>query len=202
VSMLRQPTLDDAGRERAMEIIERNLRSQQQLIADILEVSQIIRCQMRLEMRPVDVVEAVRAAIDSVAPTAAAKHQELNTSIPGEPVLVAGDAERLQQVFWNLLSNAVKYTPRNGRISVSITGSPSEIEVTVRDTGVGIRPDVLPHIFERFRQGETGPTREYGGLGLGLAIVRHLTEMHGGAVRAESTGTGQGAAFIVTLPRA
>jgi signal transduction histidine kinase len=185
-----------------MEIIERNLRSQQQLIADILEVSQIIRGQMRLEMRPVDVVQAVTAAMDSVAPTAAAKHQTLNANLLPGPVQVGGDFERLQQVFWNLLSNAVKYTPRGGHIDVTLQASPSEIEVVVRDTGVGMAPDVLPHIFERFRQGESGPTREYGGLGLGLAIVRHLIDMHGGTVHAESEGLGKGASFIVILPRA
>ena len=202
VSMLKQPALEDARRERAMEIIDRNLRSQQQLISDILEVSQIIRGQMRLEMRPVDVVQAVTAAMESVAPTAAAKHQALRADLPAHPLLVAGDPERLQQVFWNLLSNAVKYTPREGHIDVTLETSPSEIEVVVRDTGVGIEADVLPHIFERFRQGESGPKREYGGLGLGLAIVRHLVDMHGGSVRAESAGLGHGASFIVTLPRA
>ena len=201
VSMLKQPSLEEAQRERAMEIIERNLRSQQQLISDILEVSQIIRGQMRLEMRPVDVIQAVTAAIESVAPTAAAKHQTLKANLLPGPVLVAGDPERLQQVFWNLLSNAVKYTPRDGHIDVNLQTSPSEIEVVVRDTGVGMAPDVLPHIFERFRQGESGPRREYGGLGLGLAIVRHLIDMHGGSVRAESDGGGKGASFIVTLPR-
>jgi PAS domain S-box-containing protein len=202
VSMLKQPALDDAQRERAMEIIERNLRSQQQLIADILEVSQIIRGQMRLEMRPVDVVQAVTAAMESVAPTAAAKHQELKANVLPGSLLVAGDAERLQQVFWNLLSNAVKYTPRQGHIDVTMEASASEIEVIVRDTGVGMSADVLPHIFERFSQGDSGPKREYGGLGLGLAIVRHLVDMHGGSVRAESPGIGRGASFIVTLPRA
>ena len=202
VTMLREPSLDDARRARAMEIIDRNLRSQQQLISDILEVSQIIRGQMRLEMHPVDVTQSVAAALESVGPTAAAKHQELKADLAPGPLLVAGDPERLQQVFWNLLSNAVKYTPRDGRIHVSMHASTSDIEVTVRDTGVGMAPDVLPYIFERFRQGESGPTREYGGLGLGLAIVRHLTEMHGGSVRAESGGAGQGATFTVTLPRA
>jgi len=201
MSMLRRPSLDDAARDRAMEIIERNLRSQQQLISDILEVSQIIRGQLRLEMRPVNVVNAMTAAIESVAPTAAAKHQELTWSAPPIAYQVAGDPGRLQQVFWNLLSNAVKYTPREGRIVVSMHATATEIEVNVTDTGVGMKPELLPHIFERFRQGESGPTREYGGLGLGLAIVRHLVDMHGGSVRAESDGTGRGASFIVTLPR-
>jgi PAS domain S-box-containing protein len=201
VTMLRQNALDEAGRERAMEVIDRNLKSQQQLIADILEVSQIIRGQLRLEMRPVDVVQAVMAAMESVSPTVAAKHQELVSELAPAPLLVAGDASRLQQVFWNLLSNAVKYTPRNGRIDVSVSATASEVDITVKDTGIGIAPDVLPHIFERFRQGESGPTREFGGLGLGLAIVRHIVEMHGGTVRAASSGTGNGASFTVALPR-
>jgi PAS domain S-box-containing protein len=201
VSMLRQQSLDDAGRERAMEIIERNLRSQQQLIADILEVSQIIRGQMRLDMHPVDLVQAVGAALESVMPTAGAKHQTLTSDIAESAILVAGDASRLQQIFWNLLSNAVKYTPRDGQIHVVVSNTPSEASVTISDSGIGISADVLPHIFERFRQGESGPTREFGGLGLGLAIVRHLVEMHGGTVRAASEGTGKGASFTVTLPR-
>ena len=202
LSMLRKPVLDEAGRERAMAIIERNLNSQQQLVSDILEVSQIIRGQMRLDLKPVDVIDAVSAAIDSVAPTAVAKHQTVTRAFPPGPCLVAGDAERLQQVFWNLLSNAVKYTPREGRIEVAVTQRDGEVEVVVRDWGNGIEPDVLPHIFDRFRQGDSGPTRKYGGLGLGLSIVRHLTEMHGGSVRAESGGLGQGSAFVVTLPPA
>jgi PAS domain S-box-containing protein len=202
VSMLKQPALDDVQRERAIEIIERNLRSQQQLISDILEVSQIIRGQMRLEMRPVDVVQAVTAAMESVAPTAAAKHQTLKANVLPGSILVAGDPERLQQVFWNLLSNAIKYTPRDGHIDITVEATPTEVEVIVRDTGVGMAPDLLPHIFERFRQGESGPRREYGGLGLGLAIVRHLIDMHGGSVHAESEGAGKGASFVVTLPRA
>jgi PAS domain S-box-containing protein len=199
-SMLRQDALDDAGRIRAFDIIERNAKSQQQLINDILDVSKIIRGQLRLDLQPVNLVEAVRAAMDGVRPTAEAKHQALNAALPDQPVVVAGDLERLQQVFWNLLSNALKYTPRNGEITVTIAPNQGDVHVTVRDTGVGIAPDVLPYVFERFRQGEGGPAREFGGLGLGLAIVRHLTEMHGGTVGAQSEGAGLGAAFTVTLP--
>jgi signal transduction histidine kinase len=199
-SMLRQDALDGDGRQRALEIIERNARSQQQLINDILDVSKIIRGALRLDMQPINVIESLRAALDAVGPTAYAKHQSLTATLPEEPVVVAGDRERLQQVFWNLLSNALKYTPQQGQIDVVLAASNGDVDVTVRDTGVGIAPDVLPHVFERFRQGEGGPTRQFGGLGLGLAIVRHLTEMHGGAVRAFSRGTGHGATFTVTLP--
>ncbi len=189
-----------SGRERALEIIERNARSQQQLINDILDVSKIIRGQLRLELQPVNVVESVRAVIDSVGPTAQAKRQALTAALPEEPVLVAGDRERLQQIFWNLLSNALKYTPQKGEIEVALTSNHETVDVTIRDNGIGIAPAVLPHVFERFRQGEGGPAREFGGLGLGLAIVRHLAEMHGGSVRAQSDGTGRGATFTVTLP--
>jgi PAS domain S-box-containing protein len=199
-SMLKQDALDDAGRERALEIIERNARSQQQLVSDILDVSKIIRGQLRLELQPVNVVDSVRAAIESVGPTIDAKRQSFTTALPEEPVIVAGDRERLQQIFWNLLSNALKYTPKKGQIDVVISCNDGEVDVTVRDTGIGIAADVLPHVFERFRQGEGGPGREFGGLGLGLAIVRHLTEMHGGGVRAFSKGVGHGATFTVTLP--
>jgi len=201
-SMLKQDALDDKGRAHALEVIERNARSQQQLINDILDVSKIIRGELRIEMQPVNILDSLRGVIESVMPTAAAKHLSLTAALPGTPIFVAGDRERLQQVFWNLLSNAVKYTPRGGRIDIVLVATTSEIEVVVRDNGVGMGPDVLPHIFERFRQGESGPTREYGGLGLGLAIVRHLIDMHGGSVRAESGGVGKGSSFIVTLPRA
>jgi PAS domain S-box-containing protein len=199
-SMLKQDALDPAGRQRALDVIERNARSQQQLINDILDVSKIIRGQLRLEMQPVNVVESVRAVVDSVGPTADAKRQSLNVSLPAAPVLVTGDRERLQQIFWNLLTNALKYTPQKGEIDVALAPNHDSVNVTVRDTGVGIAADVLPYVFERFRQGESGPAREFGGLGLGLAIVRHLTEMHGGSVRAVSEGAGRGATFIVTLP--
>jgi PAS domain S-box-containing protein len=201
-SMLRQQSLDDEGRRRAIEIIERNARSQQQLIGDILEVSQIIRGQLRLDMQAIDLVDVMRTAVESANPTATARRQELRTVLPDRPLTINGDRERLQQVFWNLLSNAMKYTPRQGRIEVSTSVDAHEVFVHVRDTGVGIAPEVLPHIFERFRQGETGPTREFGGLGLGLAIVRHLVEAHGGSVRAESRGAGQGSTFTVALPLA
>jgi PAS domain S-box-containing protein len=201
-SMLRQQSLDDEGRRRAIEIIERNARSQQQLIGDILEVSQIIRGQLRLDMQALDLMEIMRTALESANPTATARRQDLHAVLADGPVLINGDRERLQQIFWNLLSNAMKYTPRQGRIDVTTTCDAHEVFVHVRDTGVGIAPEVIPHIFERFRQGETGPTREYGGLGLGLAIVRHLVEAHGGSVRAESAGVGQGSTFTVALPLA
>ena len=201
-SMLRQQSLDDEGRAGAIEIIERNAKSQQQLIGDILEVSQIIRGQLRLDMQQLDLVSVLRAAVESANPTANLRRQELRTQLPVEPVLIHGDRERLQQIFWNLLSNAMKYTPRQGKIAIAMALDQHDVTVRIKDTGVGIAADVLPHIFERFRQGEQGPTREYGGLGLGLAIVRHLTEAHGGTVRADSDGAGRGSTFTVSLPLA
>ena len=199
-SILRKNALDDQGRTRAVEVIERNARSQQQLVNDILEVSRIIRGQLRLELATIDLVETVRAAVDSVRPSVAAKHQAMVADYPASPVMVSADRERIQQVFWNVLSNATKYTPRDGSIHVSIAPDSTEVAVVVRDNGIGIAPNVLPHIFERFRQGDATTTREYGGLGLGLAIVRHLVEAHGGAVRADSEGLGRGSAFTVVLP--
>jgi signal transduction histidine kinase len=126
----------------------------------------------------------------------------LRATLPPQPIIVNGDRERVQQIFWNLLSNAVKYTPRQGLVEVLVSSDDHEVYVQVRDSGVGIAQEVLPHIFERFRQGDAGPTREHGGLGLGLAIVRHLVEAHGGTVSAESAGVGRGATFIVALPLA
>jgi PAS domain S-box-containing protein len=199
-SILRKSALDDEGRTRAVEVIERNARSQQQLVNDILEVSRIIRGQLRLELTTIDLVETIRAAVESVRPSVAAKHQAMVADYPTSPVMVSADRERLQQVFWNVLSNATKYTPRDGSIHVRIAPDSTEVAVVVRDNGIGIAPNLLPHIFERFRQGDATTTREYGGLGLGLAIVRHLVEAHGGAVRADSEGLGQGSAFTVVLP--
>ena len=153
-------------------------------------------------MQAVNVVDVLRAAIESANPTAAAKRQELSASLPEMQVTVSGDRERLQQIFWNLLSNAMKYTPRLGRIDVAVSSDQQEVAIIVRDSGIGIAPEVLPHIFERFRQGASGPSREFGGLGLGLAIVRHLVEAHGGSVRARSDGVGLGAEFTVAFPLA
>jgi signal transduction histidine kinase len=199
--LLRQQTLDEPGREHALEVIERNARKQQQLIDDLLEVSQIVRGELHLDMQRVNLVDVVRAAIASVAPASQARRQSLDVDVPRERILVSGDQGRLQQILWNLLSNAVKYTPRGGEVRIDVAEGPHDVVVSVRDTGVGIPPEVLPHIFERFRQGVSGTTREHGGLGLGLAIVRHLIEAHGGTVHARSDGHGRGSTFTITLPR-
>jgi CheY-like chemotaxis protein len=202
--MLRSGGLDEATVARAIETIDRNAKVQNQLIEDILDVSRIVAGKFHLDMRSVDLVRVVEAAVDTVAPTAATKGVELRQELDPEvrPVCPAvGDPERLQQVVWNLLTNAVKFTPKGGAVTVELRREedPGEVVLVVRDTGIGIAPDFLPHIFERFRQAGTG-TRRAGGLGLGLSIVRHIVEMHGGNVQAESAGEGQGAIFTVRLP--
>jgi PAS domain S-box-containing protein len=200
LQILRQEAIDTEKRSHALDIIERNATAQQQIINDILEVSQIVRGQLRLEMQPLDMGAAVRAAVDSVRPSTLAKRQTVVVEGPPVGPFVSADQARVQQMLWNLLANATKYTPREGRIDIGVAVVDNDVEITVRDNGIGIAAHALPYVFERFRQGHAGPTREYGGLGLGLAIVRHLADMHGGAVRAASDGAGCGAAFTLSLP--
>jgi PAS domain S-box-containing protein len=202
--MLRTGGLDEATVARAIETIDRNAKVQNQLIEDILDVSRIVAGKFHLEMRPIDLVRIVEAACDTVAPAAATKGVELKQDLdptvrPCCPAI--GDPDRLQQVVWNLLTNAVKFTPKGGTVTVSVRrqDNPAEFEIVVSDTGNGIAPDFLPHIFERFRQAGTGARRQ-GGLGLGLSIVRHIVESHGGTVMAASAGEGQGSAFTIRLP--
>ena len=200
VQMLRSGIVPEEKRPRALETIERNARAQAQLIEDLLDVSRILTGKMRLDVVTLELVDVVNAALDSVRPAAEAKEiriqPELETTIG--PFL--GDPHRLQQVVWNLLSNAVKFTPKGGRIHVSLRRERSAAVFTVQDTGQGIPRDFLPHVFERFRQAEATTTRRHGGLGLGLSIVRHLVEMHGGTVEAYSEGEGKGSSFTVRLP--
>jgi PAS domain S-box-containing protein len=198
--MLRADKLDGATSARALEAIERNAKSQAQLIEDLLDVSRIISGKLRLDVRSVELPLVIEAAIDAVRPAAEAKQIRLQTVLDPRAGPVAGDSDRLQQVVWNLLSNAVKFTPKGGRVQVRLERINSHVEVTVSDTGKGISADFLPYLFDRFRQEDGTPSRKYGGLGLGLAIVRHLSELHGGTVSAESAGEGQGAAFRVSLP--
>jgi signal transduction histidine kinase len=198
--MLSAGGLDEAAARRGIESIERNAKAQSQLIEDILDVSRITSGKLRLEVRPVNLADVVEEAIDAVLPAAEAKGVRLRRVLDSEENIVSGDPARLQQVVWNLLSNAVKFTPRGGRIQIRLERTDSHAEVVVSDTGQGIRPDVLPHVFERFTQADSSSTRTYGGLGLGLSIVRHLVEMHGGTVEAESAGEGLGATFTVRLP--
>ena len=198
--LLRSPNLDPASAERALDAIERSTKTLGQLIEDLLDVSRIVTGKLRLQARPVRLPGVIRAAMEAVEPAALAKGVSLDTRIDPEVAAVLGDPDRMQQVLWNLLSNAIKFTPRGGRVSVGLMARNSDVVITVADTGVGIKREFLPHVFERFRQAESSTNRGYGGLGLGLAIVRHLVELHGGSVVVESDGEGQGATFIVRLP--
>ncbi|HYG81954.1 MAG TPA: PAS domain S-box protein [Pyrinomonadaceae bacterium] len=198
--MLRMMDLDEATAAHALETIERNAQAQAQLVEDLLDVSRIITGKLRLEVSPTELVPVVQAAMDAVRPAAAAKSIELRTALDPAAGPVSGDPARLQQVAWNLISNAVKFTARGGRVEVRLERADSHVEFTVSDTGQGIAPEFLPYVFDRFRQADGSTTRMHGGLGLGLAIVRHLVELHGGTVRAESAGAGHGATFKVQLP--
>ena len=197
---LRDGRLDPDRRERALESIERNTRLLAQLIEDLLDVSRIVSGKLTLDLQPTPLVPVVQAAIEAVQHAAIEKGVALDVALDEGGVLVAGDTTRLQQVVWNLLTNAVKFTPAGGRVSVRVARTGPGVEIGVTDTGSGIPADFLPHIFDRFRQVDSTSRRRHGGLGLGLAIVRHLVEMHGGEVRAESAGEGQGATFTITLP--
>jgi len=198
--MLQMGQIDSATTPRALDAIVRNAHVQLQLIDDLLDVSRIISGKMRLDIRPVDLHRVLESALDAVRPAADAKGLRLQSFIDPSAGPLNGDPDRLQQVAWNLLMNAVKFTPRDGRIQLVLQRVGSHIEIVVSDTGAGIRHELLPVIFDRFKQGETGSTRNQGGLGIGLALVRHLVELHGGSVTAESAGEGQGATFRVKIP--
>jgi signal transduction histidine kinase/DNA-binding response OmpR family regulator len=198
--LLRSGGLQGDAASRALDVIMRNANAQVQLIDDMLDVSRIVTGKMRLDVRPVDLKAVVEAAIDVVRPAADAKDLRLHAVLDSQPLGIAGDPDRLQQVVWNLLINAVKFTPRAGRIQVHLQRTDSHAEISVSDTGQGIAADVLPHVFERFQQGDSSSTRQHTGLGLGLALVRHLVELHGGSVEASSPGVGLGATFTVRLP--
>jgi signal transduction histidine kinase/CheY-like chemotaxis protein len=200
--MLRNSKLDEATLTRAVETIERNAQSQAQLIEDILDVSRAITGRLRLNIEPVDMASVINAAIDAVQLAADAKGIQLEVTLEPSARRVSGDASRLQQVIWNLLSNAIKFTPEGGRVSVQLERAGGSAQIRISDTGAGISADFLPFIFERFRQADGTSTRRHGGLGLGLAIVRHLVELHGGTVTAESPGEGCGATFTIKLPLA
>ncbi|HEX2271296.1 MAG TPA: PAS domain S-box protein [Pyrinomonadaceae bacterium] len=187
-------------RRQAIETIARNANSQCQLINDLLEVSRIITGKLRLEFVPCELQTVIEAAAESIRPTAEAKGIRLHLDLDWQAGSVYGDHERLQQIVWNLLSNGVKFTPSGGSVNVSLQRLNSQVEIVVTDTGVGIARDFLPHVFDRFRQADGSTTRNYGGLGLGLAIVRHLVELHGGTAYAESAGENQGSRFTVRLP--
>ena len=198
--MLRTGILGPEKHGKAIETIERNSTLLNQMVEDVLDISRIVSGKLRLHVQPVDFPEIVRNAVDAVTPAADAKGVRLETVLDPQAAPVSGDPGRLQQILWNLLSNAVKFTSRGGKVQVRLERVNSHLEVSVSDTGIGIPPGFLPHVFERFRQADGGITRERGGLGLGLSIAKQLTELHGGTIEAASEGVGQGATFCVKLP--
>lgn len=198
--MLRLGQLSEEERRKALDTIERNARAQAQLIDDLLDVSRIVTGKLRMDVRPSDPNGFIDAAVEAVRPAADAKGVRVQKVTDTSAVMIPGDPVRLQQVVWNLLSNAIKFTPRGGRVQIRSERVNSHLEIVVSDTGQGIAADFLPHVFDRFRQADQKTSRTHGGMGLGLAIVRHLVELHGGTVRASSEGVGQGATFTVMLP--
>jgi PAS domain S-box-containing protein len=198
--ILKAGRLDTESSNHAIEVIERNAWAQKQIIEDILDVSRVITGKLQLHLGPVDLISVVNAALDAVRPALEAKDIRIETQFQKDLKVLAGDADRLQQVVWNLLSNASKFTPVGGTVGVHITQDETYVQIQVRDTGPGIAADFLPHVFERFRQADGSTTRTHGGLGLGLAIVRHLVELHGGMIAAQNETSGTGAVFTVRLP--
>jgi PAS domain S-box-containing protein len=200
IKLLRSGQLEAGEAERALETIERNVQAQNKLIEDLLDVSRIITGKLRLDVRAVALTEVVDAAVEAARPAALAKGVHLHVSTDARADTLSGDPNRLQQIAWNLISNAIKFTPPDGHVTVRVERVNGHVRLSVCDTGEGIAPEFLPQVFERFSQQDTTKARRHGGLGLGLAIVRHLTELHGGRVAVESPGLGQGATFIVELP--
>jgi len=198
--MLRTGAVEPKALNRVLETIERNARAQTQLVEDILDVSRIIAGKLRINIRKTDLHTVARSALDAVRPAAEAKGVLLVADLQPGSAEFCGDPDRLQQVIWNLLSNAIKFTQRSGKVELRIERVQSDVRIGVADTGVGIARDALDHVFDRFWQADSSSTRSQGGLGLGLAIVRHLVEVHGGTVRAESEGENQGARFTVSMP--
>jgi signal transduction histidine kinase len=200
IHMLKTGSLDETTSKRALETVDRNAKVQAQLVDDILDVARVITGKLRLKLGQVDIAAVIEAAVESVQLAAKSKGITLDVVLEPSTYYVTGDASKLQQVIWNLLSNAIRFTPSGGRVEVRTyeTGSSTHIEVS--DTGAGIEAEFLPFMFDRFRQADGTITRQHGGLGLGLAIVRHFVELHGGTVHAASDGSGQGSTFTVTLP--
>lgn len=198
--LLQERRSDATFAAKGLEVIERNARSQQRIIDDMLDLSRIITGKLRVDTEPVDLSALAAEVVESLRPNAGAKRLDVVIDARTAPCRLAGDSVRLRQILWNLLSNAVKFTPEGGRIVVSVDQHGDRVVARVQDSGRGIDPAFLPHVFERFRQADSSTSREHGGLGLGLAIVRHLSEMHGGTVAVDSPGLGAGATFTVTLP--
>jgi PAS domain S-box-containing protein len=200
--MIQSGGLDEAGRQRAVEVIIRNATTQSQLVEDLLDLSRIVTGRMRLTFEPCELPAIVADALDSVQPAAEAKNIRLTTHYAPDVGAIFAAPDRLRQVVWNLAMNAIKFTPNGGHVDVVVSRGDDAARIVVADNGVGIGAEVLPHVFEQFRQEDSSTTRAHGGLGLGLALVKHLVELHGGRVQAESPGKGRGATFTVTLPLA
>ena len=198
--MLASGSLEESIAARAIETIGRNAKAQSQIIDDILDVSRIITGKLYLDLHPIELAPVIEAAINVVRPTAEAKGIQIEIHLEPRPAVVMGDSNRLQQVVWNLLSNAIKFTPRGGSVQLTVLEIGSHVEIKVTDSGQGISRDFLPFVFDRFRQADSSSTRHHGGLGLGLAIARHLVEIHGGTITAESSGEGKGASFSFSVP--
>jgi signal transduction histidine kinase len=198
--LLRMGQLDQEGMNHALEVIERNALMQKQIVEDLLDVSRIVTGKLRINTQPVDLLLVIHAAIDAIRPAAEAKKIEIRMHFEAPDLIVRADVERLQQVFWNLLANAVKFTPSQGVIEVHLRHEDSQAEIRIEDSGPGVPPEFLPRIFERFSQADGSSTRKHGGLGLGLAIVRHLVELHGGTVQAGNRDENGGAVLAVRLP--
>ena len=199
-SVLREARRDEKVLAQGLDAIDRNARVQAQLIDDLLDVSRIVSGKLNLDVRPLDICSITRAAINVVQPAADAKGITLDYWAQPGLGAISADSARLQQIIWNLLSNAVKFTPHGGKINVRLERDGENVRVTVKDSGQGIEPEFLPRVFDRFRQADSSTTRTFGGLGLGLAIVRHLVELHGGTVAADSEGVGEGATFSASFP--
>jgi signal transduction histidine kinase len=200
VAILRERSLDADAQAQALEIIDRNLRVQVRLIEDLLDMSRAIRGSVSLNLQPLDVAAALDSAIETLRPTAEARRIAIHASSPRDPAVASADPLRLQQVFWNVLSNALKFTPAGGRVEAGIAIEDGDAIIRVSDSGEGIAPDFLPYVFDRFRQEDADLTRAHPGLGLGLSLVRHITELHGGSITAHSDGKGKGATFTIRLP--
>jgi PAS domain S-box-containing protein len=198
--LLRRKPTTASDLANGLEVIERNVRAQTQLVEDLLDLSRIISGQMRLDVQPIMPYTSVQGAVESARPAAEARGLRLEAVLDPAAGPVSGDPYRLQQVVWNLVSNGIKFTPKGGRVRVLLERRNSHIDISVADTGIGIDPDFLPHVFERFRQADSSTTRQYRGLGLGLSIVKHIVELHGGTVSVTSGGEGSGANFLVQLP--
>ncbi len=199
-AMLRHGQIDAPRAKRGLEVIDRNARAQAQLVEDVLDMARVITGNLRVDLKPLPLHGLVEAAVEALKPAADAKRVELALQAGHGPAIINADGGRLQQVMWNLLSNAVKFTPAGGRVLVRITAADAQVRVEVSDSGIGIGPEFLPFVFDRFRQADQSATRGHGGLGLGLAIVKHLVELHGGSVEVFSAGIGLGTTFTVVLP--